>query len=146
VPGEVQAETAGEIGERTGPDVNAPSQIVGHKPLLHAPGDWRCRCGLPLGASRREAYEVMPAHRAQARAARPVRISARRRRSYRDYRARRRQDADAAAVERWQNRTRNAALSRLAREYPARFLAILGEVREADPRPTAEAEEASRAA
>ena len=39
------------------------------------------------------------------------------------------------AIRAWENRTYNAALRQLAREYPARMLAIVDEIREADPRP-----------
>ena len=63
-----------------------------------------------------------------------ISASARRR-----YRAQRREDPHVAAVDAWEKRTRNAALSMLARKFPAEYLALLDEVREADPRPVAEA-------
>jgi len=47
----------------------------------------------------------------------------------------RRSDPAVAAVDAWYTRTRARALRQLAREYPARLLEILDEVREADPKP-----------
>jgi hypothetical protein len=56
----------------------------------------------------------------------------------RKYRAQRRQDPH---VDAWEKRTRNAALSRLARQYPAAFLELLEQVRAEDPRPEASRDE-----
>jgi hypothetical protein len=47
----------------------------------------------------------------------------------RDYRRRKGPDDD-----RWWVRTRHATLERLAKEYPGRFLELLDEIREAEPR------------
>jgi hypothetical protein len=49
-----------------------------------------------------------------------------------------RSDPAVAAVAAWYTRTRAKALQQLAREYPARFLEILDELREADPKPVGE--------
>ena len=44
---------------------------------------------------------------------------------------------DRKAIKQWENRTYFAARAELARRHPAEFLAILDEIREADPKPAA---------
>ena len=48
-----------------------------------------------------------------------------------------------AAIRRWENRTFNAARTELARRHPAEFLEVLDGIREQDPRPEAELDEAA---
>lgn len=47
--------------------IHAPA-VKGHAPVRHAPGDWRCKCGVglsggPYGNGQRGARDVMRFHR-----------------------------------------------------------------------------------
>jgi len=67
------------------------------------------------------------------------------RESQRAYMARYRADPLAAAIHRWSTRTTKAAQRELARRHPGEYARILWEIREADPRPEAEASDADAA-